>query len=514
MANTINTRIVLRNGTAAEWEAVKDSVEKALLVGEMGVETDTGLFKLGKKHPTEDRLCTWAELEYANDVPDLSGVTNSVKEATTLEGLGDGAVVGDVGIVKTLISQEPKKDTDGNIEKDEQGNPIYINQKYSYTAYVWSEIAENQYDWAAMDGNYSAENVFTSKDITLAGDFGKDGRGDKITTIGNKKIGDTFAAGSSIQSILLGILSKTLQPSVTNPTASISIASVTAKEVGETYTKPTATLTTNAGSYTYGPATGVTYDSGNVRIASGAEPGTLGTALSNIPYKDSTSKAGVVTLTLSASEYGTHQKKTEDYVTDADQTHTKAYFTDTGHTYTFSGIAKNNASTAIAVDNLGEQSNPKKEISANVVTVADKTSSTIKGGRYCFYGVCNNTLTADNTTKCHYKKPSFDISTLVSEDVRSLKKSDLNGGLPATLEVPLNSTQVIFAAPANKYKTLTAKDGNAQDATVSFDKKTGVKVEGAIAKIGEASTAIDYDVWYVTWTDPIASAKALKLTWA
>lgn len=473
---TINTRVVLRNDTAANWELIKDNLELALKEGEMGIENDTGLFKLGKKHGTEDRLCTWAELEYANEIPevDLSTVTNNVKEAATLAGLGNGTVVGDVGIVKA---------------------PLYEGAtEYTYTGYVWNGTA-----WSAMDGNYSAENVFTSKDITLAGDFGKDGRGDKITTIGNKKIGDVFSAGSSIQSILLGILSKTLQPSVTNPTASISIADVTSKEVGETYTKPTATLTTKIGSYTYGPATGVTYDAGNVRLVLGAEPGTLGETKPTVAYKESTASMGAGSITLSASEYAPND--------------TTAYFTDAGQTYTFSGLAKNNASTANAVDNLGEPSNPVKSVSANVVTVADQ-SKTIKGGRYCFYGVCNASLSADNTSKGHYKKDSFDIANLSSANVRSLKKSGLNGSLPTTLEVPLNSTQVIFAAPANKYKTLTAKDGNAQDATVSFDKKTGVSVEGAIAKIGDASTATNYDVWYVTWTDPIASAKALKLTWA
>ena len=93
MANTINTRIVLRHDTKAGWEAVKDNLDKALLAGEMGVEDDTGLFKIGKKIIVEGvtRLATWAELEYANDVPDLSGVTNHVKVVDgTVNDLGNG----------------------------------------------------------------------------------------------------------------------------------------------------------------------------------------------------------------------------------------------------------------------------------------------------------------------------------------------------------------------------------------------------------------------------------------
>lgn len=475
MANTINTRVVLRNDTAANWKAIENDVSKALLVGEMGIETDTSLFKLGKMHETEDRLCTWAELEYANDVPDLSGVTNSVKEATTLAGLGSGAVVGDVGIVKS---------------------PLYEGATdYTYTAYVWAKIGVNEdgsdkYDWAAMDGNYSAENVYTSKKITLAGNY---------SSIGNYAKGKEINAGTSLQTILSGMFQTTFQPSVTNPTASISIASVTTKEVGETYTKPTATLTTTAGSYSYGPATGVTYDANNVRLVLGSEPGTLGATKPTVAYKENSSSMGAGSITLAASEYASGA--------------TTEYFTDAGQTYTFSGLAKHNASTASANDNLGELSKPEKKIAANLITVAAK-SSTVKGGRYCFYGVCNNTLTEDNTTKGHYKRESFDIGNLSSANVRSLTKSGLNGALPVTLEVPLNSTQVIFAAPANKYKSLVAKDGNAQDGIVSFDKKTGVSVEGAISKIGDVSTGTNYDVWYVTWTDPIASAKALKLTWS
>jgi hypothetical protein len=231
MANTINTRIVLRNGTAAEWEAVKDSVEKALLVGEMGVETDTGLFKLGKHHPTEDRLCTWAELEYANDAPDLTGVTNNVKEAATLEGLGEGAVVGDVGIVKA---------------------PLYEGaDEYTYTGYVW-----NGTDWAAMDGNYSAENVFLPQSITLAGDYGQvydtaDKKYYDITSLGNYRKGDVIDAGTSVGEVFKKLFTKTLQPSKTAPTATITASGDDGgKETGDTYTKPTGTITVTAGSYT------------------------------------------------------------------------------------------------------------------------------------------------------------------------------------------------------------------------------------------------------------------------
>ena len=177
---TINTRVVLRNDTAANWEKIKDNRDLALLEGEMGVETDTGLFKIGKKIEVNEEmvLATWAELEYANDIPeiDLSTVTNHVKVVDgTINDLGNGEVVGDMGIVRAVINGDIK----------------------SYTAYVWNGTA-----WEAMDGNYSAANVFLPSEILLAGDFGKDSRGDSITSIGNYRKGDTIAAGTSIATCL------------------------------------------------------------------------------------------------------------------------------------------------------------------------------------------------------------------------------------------------------------------------------------------------------------------------
>ena len=100
---------------------------------------------------------------------------------------------------------------------------------------------------------------------------------------------------------------------------------------------------------------------------------------------------------------------------------------------------------------------------------------------------------------------------VTSDDIRNLTgKGTATKGLPTTLAVPEGSRQVIFAAKAGSYKDLTAKDGNAQDATVTFSKiANAVNVEGA-----NEYAAVAYDVFEVTWGDPIASAKALKLTWS
>jgi hypothetical protein len=193
----INTRIVLRNDTKDNWDAVKDTA--TLKVGEFGVESDTGLFKIGKEK-SEGVLCTWAELEYANEIPevDLSTVTNHVKVVDgTVDDLGNGEVVGDMGIVRAVINGDVK----------------------SHTAYVWNGTA-----WEAMDGNYSAANVFLPSEILLAGDFGKDSRGDSITSIGNYRKGDTIAAGTSIEDVFSGLFTKEISTDLQNTKPSTSIS--------------------------------------------------------------------------------------------------------------------------------------------------------------------------------------------------------------------------------------------------------------------------------------------------
>lgn len=438
----IDTRIVLRNDTKANWDAVKDTA--TLMVGEMGIETDTGLFKIGKRHNTEDRLCTWAELQYANDIPevDLSTVTNNVKEAASLEALGNGAVVGDIGIVKA---------------------PLYTGaNEYTYTAYVWTYLGKDEdgetdkYAWAAMDGNYSAENVFIPTDIELAGDFGsyKDSRGDtvKVTQIGNKKIGDTFAAGTSIHDLFKGILSQTIQPTKINPSISISASGSDGnKEVGDTYTKPTATLTVDGGSYTYGykdaagekqSGTGVTFPT--AKIAVGADD----TITTENQYATASDLASGGTVAIAASTYA------KDAQT--------ALFTDSTVNYTFSGNASHTEG-AQAIDNLGGVSNPLVQIAANdKITATDKTVG-FRGYRKMFCGCTSAELN------------SATIRNLALKSAKAAK---------GTFEVtaPTGATQIVLALPTksmSKKYTMTKAEmytSNWEDYTSLFSAAQTIQV--------------------------------------
>jgi hypothetical protein len=67
---------------------------------------------------------------------------------------------------------------------------VIAGNKYQHTAYVFD--GEN---WAAMDGNYSAANVFTPEDIQVT------------TTVGELSANTTVNAGTNFADLLTKILS-------------------------------------------------------------------------------------------------------------------------------------------------------------------------------------------------------------------------------------------------------------------------------------------------------------------
>ena len=211
---TLNTKIVLRNDTKANWDAVADKV--TLLAGEIGIEKDTGLFKIG------NGTDLWKDLPYANEgthathyeVTATGTQTDEEAIAAKLTELGAEAALDDIAIVKREIA-------DGKI---------------SHTAYVFNGTA-----WAAMDGNYSAANVYLNEDVTVT------------TQTGELKQNAVVEAGTSLQDMLVQMLSQSKDPSKTDPSItafSVKDGSATDFEAGSTVT-PKWESTFSAGSYSY-----------------------------------------------------------------------------------------------------------------------------------------------------------------------------------------------------------------------------------------------------------------------
>ena len=231
--NQINVRLVTRNDLAATWEE-KNPI---LLLGEFGFETDTGLVKVG------DNVHTWKELDYIND---LASVSATHYEGTAEE-KEDGTYETDEEVITRVINGFSIKADDICIVKR-----IISGSKISYTAYIYDGT-----NWTALDGNYNAENVFFSEDFTVTSNIGaiEIPEGESNTTV--------TAAGKSLKEVLASILAERKYPSVTNPSVTVKLTSSTSVEVGTEVT-PVYEATLNAGSYTYGPATGITATSWSV----------------------------------------------------------------------------------------------------------------------------------------------------------------------------------------------------------------------------------------------------------
>lgn len=263
--NQIKTRIVLRNDIAANWTANNP----IMLAGELGVESDTGYFKIG------DGTTTWNDLTYANKFEPTPVAAHYEVEAQ--EGEDDLAALARIVGVATL-----NKDDIGIVKRPIAGDAM------SYTAYVYNGSA-----WSAMDGNYNASNVYFATDLTATAPVGVV----EIPASGSTTIA---AAGKSLKDVLASILAKRVAPKATAPTASINFTNATKSlEVGTTVT-PTYTATFNPGSYTYGPATGIEVSAWSVSDGTT----TLTTASGSFPELTIGDQAGspaTVSLTATAT---------------------------------------------------------------------------------------------------------------------------------------------------------------------------------------------------------------------
>lgn len=219
----LRTKIVLRNDSTANWLANEAVV---LLKGEIGIEFNPEAAADGAqvKMKVGDGVKTWAELPYFGGEESKTFQVSSLEEITDTD-----LAVGDTAIVKTAIYVDAENE---------------VNSKYSYTGYVY-----NGTDWAAMDGNYNAKNVYFDEDLVLTQTFGKYATSSSVPNV------TVPADGMSMYDLIMDAYSEKKNPSKTDPkVSSFSVtgngASTTSFEVGTTVT-PQWTSTFSAGSYTY-----------------------------------------------------------------------------------------------------------------------------------------------------------------------------------------------------------------------------------------------------------------------
>lgn len=313
MSRTLNNvRIQLRNDTAANWQ----NSTVVLLPGEFAVENDTNKFKIG------DGVTAWDELGYAGaDETQINSLIAAAEDNFTEVVPNDSET--DAQAIARVITAPSKGDI--TVVKRTFGG-----DKQSYTGYVYNGTA-----WGAMDGNYNANNVYLDDDIKMAGNYTQVGN---LTKTQNGTA--TFATkGKSIAEALTDIFSKRLRPGTpTAPAVTLTFGQAKAYEVGTTVSS-TYSASLSAGSYTYGPATGITATSWEITDTAGNTADTATGSFADVVVADNTNYK----ITAKAN-YG---------------------------------------EGAVAKDNLGSDSNPVVKIAAGSAT---NTSGAITGYRNTFYG--------------------------------------------------------------------------------------------------------------------------------
>ena len=225
MAKELNTRIQLKHGLAASWTK-KNPV---LLAGEMGIETDTLKMKVG------DGASNWSDLGYLGaDANDILAIINENRDSCTTVEVAEGK--SDTEALATISN--PKNGDTAILVK------VISGDKKSYTAFVYDNA------WKAMDGNYRADNVYFDDDITYTVAIG---------TLAQPSGSAKFAAkGKNVEQVLSSLMAQEANPTKSNPAVSFSAqGGFGTFEIG-TKKNLTYTAALSAGSYTYGPATGIT----------------------------------------------------------------------------------------------------------------------------------------------------------------------------------------------------------------------------------------------------------------
>ena len=376
---TMKTKIQMRRDTTANWILNKDAVPAA---GEPCFDLDLGTLRVG------DGVTTYENLKaIGTSAAHFEGVRGDGENdndviARVLAAAGVTAEKDDIFVVKALIA-------DG---------------KYSYTAYVYNGTA-----WAAMDGNYSAKNVYFTNNLTYTAPIG-------VMTVPSSGSGTISASGKNVEEVFASILAAEKNPTATQPAVTVTCKQIAAYEVGSKVT-PAYTAALSAGSYTYGPSTGITATAWSVTDGSETKDTAEG-SFAELTVGDATS-----------------------YSITATATHGEG---------------------AVPVTNIGNAYPAGKIAAGN----KSKATGKITGYRNSFYG----TLTAKDGA----------VNSALVRGLSGKSGKALAAGNSFNLAIPVGAIRVVFAYPATLRDVSSVQDVNGMNAEVktAFTKSV-VSVEGA-----------------------------------
>ena len=267
----------------------------------------------------------------------------------------------------------------------------------------------------------------------------------KVTqAVGALATNKTFDATTKLKDILKQMLQKEMQPTVTQPSVSLTFASAKAYEVGTKIT-PSYSAKLNAGSYSYGPATGITATSWSVSATGVETP--LTTATGSFPE---------ITVTE-------------------------------GMNYKVTAVATHEAG-ADPVTNLGNPADASKKITAGTKSA---TSGSITSFRSFFYGTKTTGLDSYDSAA---------VRALTNGNAKAEPNKQFN------ITIPAGTKQIVIAVPAARSLKSVINVGLSRGEVADTFVASTVDVEGSNGYaaapykvyVFNSSTALDANTYEVT----------------
>lgn len=330
-------------------------------------------------------LAKASDSDYDTQWVDVEGGT------TTSVSIYSGQATGEQTDIEVLnqIAPSPRHGDIGIVTHD-----IY-DEIDSSNAYVYNTSSDANV-WQPLNSKYNAEDVYFASNLVITANIGVQ----TIDSSGSKTL-DT--AGKNLKQVLDMIVAEEKNPSVTQPSVSVTLSNSGAKEVGTNFT-PNYSCRLNSGSYQYGPATGVTATSWSISDTNSNSSDAQNGSLTAFQVIEDTNYRVSVTVQHTAG--------------------------------------------AIPVTNLGN------EYASGQIQAGSKSanSANVTGYRNTFYG----TLTT---------KDSLPDSTVIRGLSRSNKQ--LNNGSKFSINIPVGAIRVVIAYPATLRNLTSVTDVNGMGAEIS-----------------------------------------------
>ena len=347
--------------------------------------------------------------------------------------------VGRIYVDKKCYGEANLSNSVTNVTLENEGeNAGKIKVTYSTGDPTYIPLPEGKVYTAGKGIAISASDEISALDEEIGSEI-------KVTqAVGALPTNKTFDATTKLKDILKQMLQKEMQPTVTQPSVSLTFASAKAYEVGTKIT-PSYSAKLNAGSYSYGPATGITATSWSVSATGVETP--LTTATGSFPE-----------------------------ITVAD-----------GMNYKITAVATHGAG-ADPVTNLGNPAEASKKIAAGTKSA---TSGSITGFRSFFYGTKTTGLDSYDSAA---------VRALTNGNAKAEPNKKFN------ITIPAGTKQVVIAVPAARSLKSVINVGLSRGEVADTFVASTVDVEGANGYtaapykvyVFNSSTALDANTYEVT----------------